>query len=167
MKKAAILSLILLLSACAGQNLQQALKQNNPERTCPENGSCTVEILQNTTLVVKDDVAGKFYYKTETSPDFTVIRYKYTKDTNPALADAGYTEEVVFEVDNNSKILSYSGSTIQKTKMLFGVMCFCKGKAGFYKVESGSISYKDNKLQITVPDIVEGQKLKDITLSFK
>lgn len=166
MKNFAVLSLALLLASCAGQNLQQALDKNNTSQTCPETGSCTVEIMRNTALIIKDDIEGKFYYKTENNTDFTVIRYKYVKDTNPALADAGYTEEVVFEVDNNTKTLSYTGKDMQNTKILFGVMCFCKGKAGFYKVESGSIDYKNEKLIIMLPDIVEGQKLKDITISF-
>ncbi|WP_297334360.1 hypothetical protein [Flavobacterium sp.] len=166
MKNFAVLSLAILLASCAGQNMQQALDKNNTSQTCPETGNCTVEIMRNTALLIEDDIEGKFYYKTERNTDFTVIRYKYVKDTNPALADAGYTEEVVFEVANSTKTLSYTGNDMQKIKMLFGVMCFCKGKAGFYKVEGGSIDYKNDKLYMALPDIVEGQKLKDITISF-
>ncbi|WP_294735196.1 hypothetical protein [uncultured Flavobacterium sp.] len=148
--------------------MKNAIGEQKTEMTCPEKGDCTIQILENKSLDIKSDGAGKVYYSPKDNPNKNIIIYRYTqhKHPNSKLRDAGYIEEVVFETDKNITSLDYKDADLQKTRMLFGVLCYCKGKAGYYVVEEGSLLYKDNKLNISLTDIVELQRIKDISITF-
>ncbi|QYJ69232.1 hypothetical protein [Flavobacterium litorale] len=168
MKKFILLPMVALLFGCnATKSLNEASGKGYTATTCPEVGQCSFEVLKNKSLVIKKDGTGKVYYSMKENSTTTVIKYRYAKDTDPTLQDAGYTEEVVFEIASDATDLDYDSTTIQETKMLFGVMCFCKGKAGFYKVEKGTLTYKNNTLYITLPNIVEDQVLHDIQVTIQ
>lgn len=168
MKKLVIIPVALIMLNCGGnKSLHESLKTQNTELSCPENGECTITIEQNKSIITKADNTGSLYYNTVNHEGTDVIIYRYTKKHDPMLADAGLTEEVIFEIDSNSKSLEYKGTAIQQTNMLYHVACFCKGRAGYYKVESGTLTYKDNKLHIALPEIVKPQELIDITITLK
>ena len=168
MKKFALLPALFILFSCSTtKNLQATSNPTYSEASCPKEGECSFEVIKNKSLVIKKDDIDKVYYSLADSPATSVVKYRYNKEANPRLPDSGYSEEIVFEIANDSKTLDYKSSDMQKTKMLFGVMCFCKGKAGFYPVESGTLTYKNDKLNITIPELVDNQKLKDISISFK
>lgn len=167
MKQFVLIPVLLMLFSCGStKSLYDNSEAARTEVSCPENGNCTFEVLKNKSLVVKKDGIDKMYYSTIDNSATSVIKYRYVKKTNPALQDAGYVEEIVFEIANNSKALDYKNSDMQQTKMLFGVMCFCKDKAGYYEVKEGALTYKNNKLEVMLPDLVEGQKLKEISVTF-
>jgi hypothetical protein len=116
--------------------------------------------------LVKTDDTGHVYYNLEDTIGKTVMKYTSRKITDPTLQDAGYSETIIFETDKG-KEFNYTGKDLQKIKMLFNVQCFCRGKAGIYKVEQGSISYKNNKLQIELPELVDSQKTKSVIITLK
>lgn len=151
---------------CAGQNLHKDLDKETV-LSCPEPDSCTFEVFPDKMIVSTTDGVGKIYYKLQDNPGTKVIKYKFDKKVDAMLADAGYSEEVVFQINNDVTTPDFTGTEIQNTNMLFGVMCFCKDKAGFYKVESGELKYDKNTLKIMLPDIVQGQRLKEINIEFK
>ncbi|GGB79021.1 hypothetical protein GCM10007424_19000 [Flavobacterium suaedae] len=168
MRKLAIIPLALIMLNCSGsKSLQESLKSQNPELSCPEDGECTITVEHNKSIATKTDDTGSLYYSTADHKGTDVVIYRYTKQHDPMLADAGLTEEVIFEIDSNSKSLEYKDKAIKQTNMLYHVACFCKGRAGYYKVESGELTYKDNKLNIQLPEILKPQKLKDITITLK
>ncbi|NDI98006.1 hypothetical protein GWA97_02855 [Flavobacterium sp. LaA7.5] len=168
MKKFALIPTLLILFSCGStKSLQEASDPAYSETSCPTEGGCTFEVLKNKSLVIKKDGIDKLYYSIADNPATSVVKYRYDKKANPRLPDSGYAEEVVFEIANDSKALDYKDSDIAQTKMLFGVMCFCKGKAGFYPVTSGTLAYKNNVLHIALPELVDAQKLKDISIAFK
>jgi len=133
---------------------------------CPEKSECTIEVMENKSLLVKSDDTAHLYYTIEDEPGKKVVKYTYRTITDPNLMDAGYSETLIFETDSKLSNLNNSGINMQKTKMLLGIQCFCRGKAGFYKVESGKISYANNILNIEVPGIVEGQTTKEVAINF-
>lgn len=137
------------------------------ENPCPPEGNCTIEVIKDKSLLVKTDGSGHIYYQLKDTPGKTVIKYVYKKNTDPGLQDAGYSEEVIFETDEKLSGLSATGNDIQKTKMLFGVHCFCRGKAGFYKIQQGSMNYSNKKLNIELPEVIDSQKTKSVTVTFK
>lgn len=135
------------------------------ESTCPENADCSFEILQNKSLNIKTDGIGKIYYELEDNPNTAVYLYKYAeKIADKTLQDAGYREEIVFEVDKNLATFSISGKELRSTKMLFGVFCYCKGKAGYYKVNEGSINKTKSDLNILITPNVDNQKVTVIKI---
>ncbi|WP_159800665.1 hypothetical protein [Flavobacterium sp. MK4S-17] len=165
MKKFLLFS-VLILTGCSGHKMISDIQQLNPEN-CPKNGACTIEIMHGKALDVKTDGTGKLYYALQDAKEKSVIKYTYSKHSNPEYQDDFYDEEVVFEVDKTTSKLNLTGKDIQKTKMLFGVKCFCKGKAGYYKVNSGSLHYRKKQFTISVPELVEGQLTKNIIMSLK
>ncbi|WP_447635717.1 hypothetical protein [Flavobacterium microcysteis] len=169
MKKYLLLPMIGLVVSCCSTKTSQATTSNSKktriESSCPEKGVCTFEILQNKSMNVKTDGTGKMYYELEENPDKVVFFYKYSdkiKDTT--LKDAGYREEIVFEMNKDYTDFSFSDKGIQSTKMLFGVFCYCKGKAGNYKVNKGSLIKKGSDLQIDIPPIVDNQIITHIKI---
>lgn len=168
MKKAILLSLyIIALYGCtAKKSTSLSGKSYTIETSCPEKTDCLFEILENKSILVKTDDTGHVYYNLEDTIGKTVMKYTSRKITDPTLQDAGYSETLIFETDKG-KEFNYTGKDLQKIKMLFNVQCFCRGKAGIYKVEQGSISFKNNKLQIELPELVDSQKTKSVIITLK
>lgn len=169
MKKAILLSIIFwsALSCC---NSKKAVSENNKNpkgqilTPCPEGYDCTLELLPNKTMVVKNDGIGGTYYELEDLNGKSVYRYTYNQKTDKQYQDAGYREEIIFELDSKTKDLKLSNDELQNTKMLFGVWCYCKGKAGNYKITKGNFSKKGNEISIDFPAVVSDQKVTELKI---
>lgn len=117
-------------------------------------------------MVVKN--AESTTYTLEDNPAKNVVIYKYAKIVKGDLQDAGYREEIVFELDRNVSAINLSGDQIQNTKMLFGRFCFCKGQTGYYPVRQGQLSIDaghNATLHFTVSEVP--QVTKQIRFSLK
>jgi hypothetical protein len=167
MKKIAFALLPFLLIACAPKKGVAAFidGKHTIESPCPEIGECKLELLRGTGLAIKTDHIGRLYYALEINPGKIVVRYTYTIKSK-GYQDDGYSEELVFETD--SQFSNIKTGNIKDTKILFGVQCFCRGKAGFYKVSEGTVTYADEKLHVKIPDsIIDDQRIYtlDVVLS--
>lgn len=131
------------------------LTNKNQTSNCPADGICSIEVLKNKSLVVKTDEIGALYYQIIDNKDTSVILYQYNKKTEAGLQDASYKEEIVFEINNSETNISQSNLDLQRSKMLFGRHCFCKGQAGNFKVTEGNLKLIKNGLKI------------DLSLDFK
>jgi hypothetical protein len=158
MKNTTLLLIASLLLVCCktGTASVTSLKDAEVTSACPVQTDCKFEILKDKSLDVKTDDTGHTYYNLKAAPGKTVFKYTHKKITDSNLMDAGYSETIIFESDDAIG-LNHSGADVQKVKMLFNVACFCRGKAGIYTVKEGTLSYKDNKLHIEIPKIVDGQ----------
>lgn len=150
-----ILYLFILL-ALANCNCQKNATSKELAKTilnneaCPESGICTIELLKNKSLNVKNDEFGKIYYNLEENDTKNVVRYTFEKDKDSTLQDSGYREEIIFEINTNLNELTLSGKKLQETKMLFGRFCYCKGATGYYKIENGTLLLKKEKENISL-----------------
>ncbi len=168
MKKIAIALLPILLAGCAQKKGVSAFiaGRHTIESQCPEDGKCKFEIIKDKSLAIKTDGTGMLYYSLEDAPGKVVVRYSYDYTVPKDVEDAGYTETIIFETDTDFSNLNTGN--IQDTKMLFGVQCFCRGKAGFYKVTEGTIRYTDERLGVKIPDyIIDQQRINTIDASLK
>jgi hypothetical protein len=160
MKKLLVLPLFSILLFCnikknSVEKVEDTVKSEPVSVTikksnCPENGKCTVEIFRNKSLNILKDDLGSTYYKFIDTDKTSVIKYKY--DRNPpkdGLKDGNYSEEVIFEINNSDTKMAFLDTDLQKTKMLFGRFCFCRGQTGYYKVNSGNLKLeqKNNEVQ--------------------
>lgn len=169
MKKAFLLSVIfwITLSCC---NSKKTVSQENKIGSsqilspCPENIECTLEVLKNKSMLVKTDEFSHIYYELEDHPEKTVYHYTYKLKTDQRYQDAGYREEIIFELNSTSSDLELANESIQSTKMLFGVWCYCKGKAGNYKITKGNFSKKGNEISIDFPAVVGDQKVTELKM---
>lgn len=161
-----IASLFLVCCKAGKETAVVALNDAQVTSACPEQTDCKFEILKGKSLDIKTDDTGHTYFNLKSTPGKTVFKYIHKKITDSNLMDAGYSETIIFESDDTIG-LNHSGTDIQKVKILFNVACFCRGKAGIYTVKDGTISYKDNKLHIEIPQLVEGQMTKVVDMVVK
>lgn len=134
---------------------------------CPEGVECPSEIHQGQRLVIKKDDTGQLYYKLEEDKDKTVFIYHYKQNMEESYIDGHYNEEIVFELDNS--MLKKSFKDIKPTQSLFGVFCYCKGKAGYYPLENPSVSYdvKTKSLIFVLEHVVENQVVTIFEIKFE
>jgi hypothetical protein len=119
---------------------------------CPEDGVCSVQLFRNKSLDIKTDELGSTYYQMPDSDQTSVILYRYRRNVEKGLQDGQYTEEIIFEVNNSESTANYSDLDLQKTKMLFGRLCFCRGQTGYYKVTAGNLklNQKNNEVKFNL-----------------
>ena len=166
MKKSILLLMASFVLSCGSKKTVSGTKAHYViESPCPPNGNCSFEIIKDKSLIIKNDDTGRFYYQMEDTPGKNVVKYSYKKTTNSKLQDASYTEEIIFETDSSITDFKTIG---EDDKVLFGVHCFCRGKAGFYKLKYANIIYNKKKMTIKLPEkIVDGQLTKFVEISFK
>lgn len=140
MKKIFLIPLAFILSFCnCNKSVVENAKITSIESICPENGVCTVQLFKNKSLVVKTDDFGSTYYQLAENIDTSVIQYQYDRTVEEGLQDGQHREEILFEINNKTTALKLQDMDLQKTKMLFGRHCFCKGQAGYFKIEEGAL----------------------------
>ncbi|MBC7641851.1 MAG: hypothetical protein H7174_05860 [Flavobacterium sp.] len=141
--KILILSFI-LISSCIPKKKFLESEFSNIVYNCPNNGNCDLEILENKSLLLNHDL-GKLNYKLIDNKNKTVVRYQYSKDLDKSVVDGGYREEIIFEINSKNTDNKIFDVDLQKTKMLFGRFCFCRGQTGFYKIINGNLKIKKGK----------------------
>ena len=160
-----------LSAACSSQKTPDLNKAEIASTNCPSDGDCTVELLKDKTLSVLRDDIGSTYYQILDNKGTNVIRYQYKRHTDPTLADAGYREEVIFEMNASEPEISVSGIELQTTKALFGRFCFCRGQTGYYPINDGALSIKKQKndylltMNFTITEVP--QIIKSISIVLK
>ena len=131
---------------------------------CPENATCRFEKHKNTALIIKKDDIGSLYHQSEIRAGKTTFAYYYEQNKDQAHLDGHYIEEIRFEMDD--AVFDKSFKNLKPTQILFGVFCYCKGKAGYYTVENALVSYdkKSETITLTLDPIIENQILKTIEI---
>lgn len=103
---------------------------------CPKDGTCTIELFENKSIVVKKDDFGSVYYNLEDNTSTSVAKYTYSRKVKGDIQDAGYREEVIMELRKGEEGATSNASS----PMLFGRFCFCKGQTGYYVIAHRNLS---------------------------
>jgi len=128
---------------------------------CPAAGTCHTEILTNKSLEAVTDNLGRVAYTLGDTIGTDVAKYKYEKTKNPAYQDDFYSEEVAIEISSQPRT-----TDISNLRVFFTVTCFCRGKAGTYRVKGSKAVIKGKILTLTLPpDIIEAQLTKEIKIA--
>lgn len=167
-----ILTLLILaltaISCCSTKKITTDAKTAEAiTANCPENVACNWQVQKGKSIVVHTDGTGALYYELQDNPGKTVYIYTYNLKTDQEYQDNFYREEIIFELDNASADFSWSGKQLQQSKMLFGVFCYCKGKAGHYKVNDGTLSKKGKTITADFTASVADQKVTSIVYTAK
>ncbi|WP_309641258.1 hypothetical protein [Flavobacterium sp.] len=148
-KKIALLFVLFCVLSC---KCKKAAAQTTAAITseCPKDGTCTIQLSRNKSMVVKKDEFGSVFYTLEESTSKSVVQYTYKRTVKGDIQDANYREEVVFEIDNNAENLHFSDAALENTQFLFGRFCFCRGQTGYYKINQGklTVSKKVNEKEV-------------------
>lgn len=147
-----LLPLILVLSfSCCSKKMKPTQPMSYTlESSCPNDGTCKITIYPNEKLEILTDETGAVYYKKTAASNSTVFHFQYDRTAEEGVQDGQYQEELIFEYSNDSFPLNLTHQSLQKTKMLFGRHCFCKGQAGYFLVNAGSLNLNQTKGQTTL-----------------
>jgi len=117
------------------------------------------------TLSIKKDDIGGLYYQMKEAEGKTTFLFRYEQNETPDYTDGHYSEEILFELEESVFYESFKDTKPDKT--LFGVFCYCKGKAGYYPTEGILISFdkKTKIITITIDQLIENQILSTIKLT--
>lgn len=160
MKPTILLCFSILLFSCTSKKETTS----KPDDSCPKDGIGAVEVSKNKSLKVIDNTDTGMYYELQDADNTTVITYKYDRNKDENLSDGHYQEEIIFEISN--RMLESDFKEFTPNKKLFGVHCYCKGIAGYYKVEKLSVSYEKNSkiLSISLNEVIEDQVVKTVKI---
>lgn len=149
MKKVALLIVILSIFSC---KCKKTAAQTTTVITseCPKDGTCSVQLSKNKSMVMKKDEFGSMYYTLEESTSKSVVQYSYNRTVKGDIQDANYREEVVFEIDNDTENINLSDAALQNTQLLFGRFCFCRGQTGYYQINQGKLNITKSTNEKTI-----------------
>ena len=141
MKKLLPLLILLIVSCKSTKNANAAFVAKEAflinATNCPENGTCTIELLPNKSLEFKKDEFGNSY-PVISEGNKTIFKYVYAKNPIPNTQDSNYTELVFAELDATISAKTLTNEALQDIKLHFGRLCFCKGQTGYYPIKNGN-----------------------------
>ena len=145
------LSVFILLS-CAGTKDQGSDQKANippPHINCPEGGDCSFEVMRNSVLNLNYSDTGQLYPEV-IEGDKVVVKFHFEKAPVKDVMDSGYSEYVYLEFDPDEPQIILKDQELQKVKMIFGRICYCKGAMGYFPVYQGNLFLfnRDGNLQI-------------------
>lgn len=167
MKKLVLLLSVLSLASCQCKKAAVQATTANLTSECPKEGTCTIELMKNKSMVVKQDEFGSLFYNLEDNASKTVVKYIYKKTVKGDIQDANYREEVIFELDNTAKTVTVSDAGLQDNQLLFGRFCFCRGQTGYYKINQGKLTIDSGKAELNFKTDQVPQIIKRITFDLK
>ncbi len=158
--------LLLFISFCTGCGSQKKtgvlkkLKDTKSFTTnnCPEDGVCSLKLIPNKSLQLKTDEFGQLYGETVTSDDI-LIKYSYNRNVPKNVADAHYSETYYFSISKNSTELDLRDAELQKVNLVVDRQCYCKGTAGFFKINNGALKLHIKKNELTLNGNFSNEKL--------
>lgn len=136
--------MVFAFSSCSVKN-NLPVEEYKPTN-CPADGVCTIEVLKNKTMVVGANEDSTMTYTLADDLNHSVVRFQFKRNMDQSEHDGGYREMTVFEIDNSISSQVLADEELQNVKMLSGMFCFCRGKAGLYKVNKGKLDLTINKL---------------------
>lgn len=149
--------IIFLLTASILMNCKPTMNETNltdqakVSSNCPEEGICNITIHKNKSLDIKKDEFNKIYYHLSDNDKVTTYIYDYQKKTDPALADASYKEEIIFELKNNETALALTNENLKNIKLLMGRHKFERSNnIGYFEVTKGNFTLKDKKISVNI-----------------
>lgn len=141
----------ILFSSCKTKadkviTLDNQVKNVNSE--CPAEAVCTMDVQKNKSLLIKEDGTGALYPEI-VAGDKTVVVYTFLRKGPEGTVDGDYSETIHFEIPNGTTTSSFTDASLKDAKLLFGKHCYCKGEAGYYRVERGSLKVIKSESSVT------------------
>ncbi len=153
MKACAIFITLALIGACKTSNTvsssENAVEVSKNQEYCPENGNCSIKIHKNSSILLKKDTTGAYYPVIEQG-EHMVVEFTFLEKGTEGTVDGDYSETVHFEINTATEILHLENQKLAQVKLLFGKHCFCRGEAGYYKVDKGNLILQKSKEEIVI-----------------
>jgi hypothetical protein len=143
---------LISLNACkSGQNSNSDVNENGTKSdtgfvatraSCPEAGSCNVEMKEGMSFSMAEDGTGAMYPKYDKGNG--VVVFTYTEKGPEGTADGDYSESIQFNIPTFGETLSLSNEDLKSVNLLFNKQCFCRGEAGFFPITNGTLDLSRN-----------------------
>ena len=119
-------------------------------QSCPDDGICSIQVIPQSSLLIKTDDIGKYYPVVEKGKNL-VIKYVYKRNPIENTADSNYSEIIYFELPDKKLNLNLQDKDLSRVKLLYGRLCFCRGTSGYFPVNKGNlITKKTGKEQLKI-----------------
>lgn len=113
------------------------------QQKCPVEGSCSFEVFKDTELLVLEDEFKNSYHQLKAAKGRVVLKFEYSKDEEPYLADDSYSEMIFIEINEDVSELELNDELLSKAKVSYRRMCFCRGATGLYKIRKGRLDISE------------------------
>lgn|SRR5699024_6711255 len=129
------------------ENQTEKMIQSQNKTNCPEGGKCSVVILKNKSLIIKDDITGKVYPEISDGKNL-VVHFNFLRQAPEGIADGNYSEDIYFEIPADQNQLQKKDSSLKDINLVFG-RHFFSPEAGFVEINKGELNLqrKGNKIQ--------------------
>ncbi|QQX77217.1 MULTISPECIES: hypothetical protein [Aequorivita] len=140
---------LVMVNACKTQTEtvttteKNTMEQVDTKNNCPEEGTCSVVLHKNKTLIVKEDGTGAVYPEMVDGQNIVVV-YTYIKKGPEGTVDGDYSETIHFEIPATAENMSIINQNLSDVKLLYGKHCYCKGEAGYYPINDGKLLVEKN-----------------------
>jgi len=134
-----ILFYLALVSCKTKQDLLVEKKDTFYSTECPNDGTCTLELMPNKSIKTLYDDFGAIYVEIIDGAS-VVLKFEYKRNEIPNTMDSQYIEQVFMELDPNYMEVDLTDSELKNVNLLFARLCFCKGETGFYKIREGKLN---------------------------
>ncbi|AOW20939.1 hypothetical protein [Urechidicola croceus] len=143
MKTLSHILFIFLIIGCKAKSTNVITEQQEFKAmsNCPNDGVCTVELIPNSSLILKEDTIGSIYTNI-VEGEKTIFKFSFKRNEDKMNVDGHYFEEVYAEFDSNLNDLDIENEQLKDVKLLFNRVCYCKGSAGFYPIKNGKLTLK-------------------------
>jgi hypothetical protein len=134
---------LFLLVGCKAKTTELITEQREFITTtnCPEDGECKVELFPNSSLEILADKFNNTYTNTNKG-DKIIFKFTFSRNRDKMAVDGHYIEEIYAEFDKNLPDLTLVDGELKNVKLLYNKMCYCKGVAGYYQIEKGTLKFK-------------------------
>ena len=100
--------------------------------------STNLRFFENSIIQIpRDDT--DFFVVTIDSGDNLVFQYQLVVESEPNIADSGFSETILFEIDPSLTEFSFSDNDLPTTNAFYRQICFCDNVESI-TIESGNIS---------------------------
>ena len=142
-----LMFVLLLLVGCKSINKPTNTSNSSVQffNNCPENGDCSLEILDNKSAKIEHDKFNNSYITLEESKS-SLLMFKYERDEIQGTADSGYYEVIYLNIDKIDPNMVLKDESLAEVDAIFGRMCFCtKESTGYFPIRKGVLKSKKNK----------------------
>lgn len=162
------LILIFIFGLLIGCKVKDAGSKNDKgfvlESSCPANGTCEMSIKPEQSYKFSKDDAGVLFSVYEENLTTDVLVVSYAEESQQKLQDDFYEEKILITLPKKYSNGIFKDKELEKFNIGYGRFCYCKGLAGYYPVNNGTLEIIENKLNLQFT-VGGPQKLKIITIT--
>lgn len=117
---------------------------------CPGGGTCSLEILKDTSISLIRDEFDNLYPKPTLIAGVNLIKISYIKDIRYGIMDANYVEVFYIVVPKSKKKWKLKNKALFNANLIYGRECRCPGETGFKYLSEGKLNYlrEGNRIHI-------------------